>query len=179
MPNQYTNYPPPAPIYVIGPSIAYIPLGKSGKYACVDWENADRLARRRWRQQCGTAYTFYAACYHRNPDGTNRLFARMHNLVLPAKVGMDVDHVNRNGLDNRLGNLRYATRSQNCMNRTVRATSKSGRTGVSWSNTFDRWRATIRVNNHLTWLGSFVLLDEAIAARESAERKFFGEFAPK
>lgn len=77
---------------------------------------------------------------------------------------VDVDHINRNRADNRLCNLRLATRSQNMRNST--------NLGVHFSNTRNRWVATIGVNSKQIYLGSFDTLFDAVCARRSAELKY-------
>jgi hypothetical protein len=54
----------------------------------------------------------------------------IHRVVMDAPKGMDVDHINGNGLDNRKENLRICTRSQNCMNQRLKSHSVSGYKGV-------------------------------------------------
>ena len=41
----------------------------------------------------------------------------MHRGILNTPKGIDTDHVNKDGLDNRRSNLRICSRSQNMMNR--------------------------------------------------------------
>ncbi len=50
----------------------------------------------------------------------------------------DVDHENRDKADNRLANLRLATRSQNCFNRRIRSDNTTGYSNVL----FDKKRQT-------------------------------------
>jgi hypothetical protein len=84
-----------------------------------------------------------------------------------------IDHINRNRSDNRFENLRCVSRSQNGQNRKPNIGSASGHPGVTWSNTFKRWRAHITKDKKPTYLGSFKTLDEAISARKKAEKIMF------
>lgn len=54
----------------------------------------------------------------------------LHREVMDAPSGVEVDHINRNTLDNRKENLRFATRAQQNANRT-KGKSKSGFKGVT------------------------------------------------
>lgn len=52
----------------------------------------------------------------------------------------DIDHINRDGLDNRWSNLRLATKSQNMRNHGLFKTNTSGMTGVHWDRCAKKWR---------------------------------------
>lgn len=82
----------------------------------------------------------------------------------------DTDHINRVRHDNRIANLREATRAQNMQNSGLRADSTTGHTGVTWDKSSGRWRAKIMVDGRHYCLGRFADLDAAIAARKAAER---------
>lgn len=75
-----------------------------------------------------------------------------------------LDHINRDGCDNRLCNLRLATHSQNMQNRR----SKYG--GVTFRHGY--WRARISIDNRQIFLGQFKDKADAIAARKAAELKY-------
>lgn len=109
----------------------------------------------------------------------NNKLISMHRLIMDAPDGLVVDHINHNRLDNRECNLRVCTHQQNVWNSKVRTTNTSGYTGVSWSSTNKRWVANITVNGKPIRLGQYKDIDDAIAARKSAEAKYFGEFAYK
>jgi hypothetical protein len=89
-----------------------------------------------------------------------------------------VDHVNRNGLDNRLSNLRAATKSLNAVNSPLAASNTSGHRGVYWSKRNGKWLAKIKVAGKEKYIGLFNDKDEAAAAYRSAAITVFGEFAP-
>lgn len=105
---------------------------------------------------------------------------RAHRLAWLYMTGKwpngDVDHVNRCRSDNRWENLREATRSQNCANRPLAAENTSGARGVSWSKRDEKWRAEIRVNGKIRYLGVYSDIGDAAAAYSSAAEKAFGEF---
>lgn len=89
----------------------------------------------------------------------------------------NIDHINGQPSDNRIENLRECTQAQNCRNtKLVHATSKF-RKGVCYDPKRKKFRAYIRrrggKHGHL---GRFDTLEEAIAAREEAERRLHGAF---
>ena len=79
----------------------------------------------------------------------------------------DVDHINRNRLDNRIENLRVVTRSSNIHNSAGR--SASGQKGVSAASKGKQWEARIMVNRKPLHLGTYATVEEAAAARKGAE----------
>lgn len=91
-------------------------------------------------------------------------------------AGMDVDHRDRDRLNNRWSNLRLASRSQNSMNAKVRRDNKSGFRGVHPAKN-GRWFARICKDQRIIGLGTFDTIEAAAAARAKAERELFGEFA--
>ena len=89
----------------------------------------------------------------------------------------DVDHINRNRIDNRIANLRLATRSENLHNSPVRLRNKSGVKGVSLrplkrgKRPAKMWVASIMVNGVRRYLGCYATIDEAAEARRKAEKE--------
>jgi hypothetical protein len=80
----------------------------------------------------------------------------------------DVDHIDRDRLNNRIDNLRSVTRSVNCHN--IAARSSSGEKGVTAaSKNNGAWEARIMVNRKAIYLGSYQTKEEAAAARKGAE----------
>jgi hypothetical protein len=85
-----------------------------------------------------------------------------------------VDHINGNSLDNRISNLRLVTPRENALNRCVSSNSASGKMGVHWAKSENKWRACIVVNDKNIHLGYFKPheFDLACAARDAAEKKY-------
>lgn len=89
----------------------------------------------------------------------------------------DIDHINGNRSDNRLKNLREATRSDNLCNRGPQSNNTSGHKGVYWSKRAGRWEASIGKEGCVKYLGRFESLVDAEAAYRAAAAKMHGEFA--
>lgn len=89
----------------------------------------------------------------------------------------DLDHINGNRSDNRIANLRPASRSQNNANAKLRSDNKSGSKGVSWDAGRNRWHAQIRAHGKQHHLGRFHSKEEAQAAYATAAKRMFGEYA--
>ena len=90
----------------------------------------------------------------------------------------DIDHRDQDRRNNRLINLRLATRSQNNANSKVREGKLySDKRGVSFDRARGLWVAQIRHDKRQHNLGRFASEEEAAAAYAAAYRAFFGEFA--
>jgi len=90
-----------------------------GAVALVDDEDYSSVSGYKWRElkksHKGKDYTSYAISF----DGTTskRKTILMHRIIMCAGRGEEVDHINRDGLDNRRANLRIVTHSENLKNR--------------------------------------------------------------
>jgi hypothetical protein len=101
----------------------------------------------------------------------------MHRMIAGID-GLDVDHKDRNGLNNTRKNLRPCTRSLNIANATKRA-SYSGYRGVYWDAQRSIWvvRAMSADGKTQKSLGRFVDVIEAAKVRDAYVHKLYGEFA--
>jgi hypothetical protein len=106
---------------------------------------------------------------------------RAHRLawlyVFDAWPENDIDHINRNKTDNRIANLRAATRAQNIWNTRVRCNSSSGIKGVWFDKKYGLWAAQITMHRKKKWLGRFVTIEEASKAYSNAASMMHGEFS--
>ena len=89
----------------------------------------------------------------------------------------DIDHINGVRLDNRIANLRPATRSLNNANSKRPRTNKSGYKGVSWHAVGRKWLAQVKADKQNHYLGLFDDPVQAHAAYVEASRVLFGEYA--
>jgi hypothetical protein len=128
--------------------------------------------------------TKFRWCVHRSNDGhrwyavtrANNRIVLMHRMIIGAPAGVDVDHANGNGLDNRRTNLRICTRTENLRNMRPRGGSSRFK-GVYWNKRDEVWRAYIDVNKRRLSLGSYHHEFDAARAYDSAALKHFGAFA--
>ena len=116
-----------------------------GNIIKVSPEDYDRVIQKSWHIANGYA----RGCLTR----THKIM--MHTFILgkPPK-GMEIDHINRDKLDNRRENLRFVTKSQNSHNR------KIGK-GIWWEKDRQKWRAEIINQGKKIYLGIFKTEQEA------------------
>jgi hypothetical protein len=89
----------------------------------------------------------------------------------------EIDHRNKNKLQNNIENLRAATHSQNQANKGLSKSNKSGYKGVRQAADGVRWAVSIKVNNHMRSLGVFRSRRKAAKAYNKAAEQAWGEFA--
>lgn len=150
------------PIIIDGDT-AYVPLTQ-GFVAVIDAVDVPLVEGYNWCAQKAKHTTYAVRSAPRDEHGKQRVVL-MHRVIAGDPPGMDVDHENQNGCDNRRANLRAATRSENLFNQRLRSTNTSGVKGVSFDKASGRWRASIAHHNVKQELGSFATKDLAAAAR--------------
>jgi hypothetical protein len=90
---------------------------------------------------------------------------------------MSIDHINGIKTDNRLQNLRLATKSQNALNSKRHKDNTSGYKGVSWNKRLAKWGARITINGKYKHIGLFKNVEDAASAYAAAAYMHHGEFA--
>lgn len=140
----------------------------SGVEIIADSTDYDLLACRSW---C-ISKTGYAVAR------INGRVLKMHRVILDAEDGTTIDHINRNKLDNRRSNLRECTQIGNVRNGSLAKNNTTGHTGIRKMKG-GKYAARIMVNRKELWLGSYETKEEAVAARKTAEKIYFGEYAPE
>jgi len=105
--------------------------------------------------------------------GVHQVIFYMFNGFLPVEI----DHIDRNKLNNCIENLRAATVSQNASNRPTPKRNTSGAKGVSWHTPNLTWRVQISLNRKVKHIGYFKDFELAEFVAAEARNKYHGAFA--
>ncbi len=131
--------------------------------AIIDLDDVDRVRKYKW----SLSSDGYA-------DNSNRF--RLHRFIMNAeKFGQGIDHINRNTLDDRKVNLRFANQSLNGFNQKIPKHNTSGVVGVIWDKFRNKWRSEIMYKDKHYYLGRYDNFDDAVTARKKGELKYYGE----
>lgn len=136
----------------------------------IDDEDYDLIKNYNWRILPDISGNFYAYGYkYLSYKNYHRI--SMHRLIMNAPDGIEVDHENRNGLDNRRSvNLRLITKSGNQRNSKYKRKCDLPR-GIYaryHNNLIYGYVASIRINGKSKYLGIRKSVEEASALYEIA-----------
>lgn len=135
----------------------------------VDDEHHRYLSQFKWHAH-GKGNTRYARRVDYSTGKKRNVF--MHRIVIGAKDGEIVDHVNHNGLDNQKANLRIVSNGQNIRN-SERTKGQTGYYGV-WSFR-GKYRAVIYINRKSVHIGVFDTAEEAAKAYDQKSIELFND----
>lgn len=162
-PNRFEHRPD-------GTTVIFLEMKKKILECVIDTTDYELVRQHHWHATSRRDETHYSI--------TGNPGIKMENLLLPPKDGMTPDHRDRNGLNNRRCNLRYATKSQQTTNQFRRNASKTSKyRGVSWNRDTQKYRVLIQINGRKTHGGLFESEEDAARKYDELARKHFGEFA--
>ena len=150
--------------YRIVGEVAYVKMITSEKVMICDAKEWESLKNFHWNASKKDGYAMASI------EGKTVLY---HHLILKAKDGYVRDHINRNRLDNRKCNLRYATLRANVLNKGIPKNSTSGCCGVTFEKRLGKWRAYIYCKSKMLHIGYFDNQEDAINARRVAEEEYY------
>lgn len=145
-------------------------------YAIIDIEDIDLISQYRWYKS-KDGYAVYSD--RSKKYGTTYL--TMHGLIMSHLSGFyqTPDHIDRNRLNNRKGNLRITGRSEQQVNHNLMTRNTSGVIGVSYQPKRKlHWRASLKYKDKV-YNEYYETKEEAIIARLKMELKYLGEYAPQ
>jgi hypothetical protein len=144
----------------------------NGGSTMVDDDLFEALSKFNWRKDKLANHV----CITTGPKNKRRTL-RMHRLIMEAKDGEIVDHINGNTLDNRKENLRIANKSENGMNRKKQSNNTSGYKGVCKHSQTNKWVAQIIKGSYKWQCSKYSTAIEAAIAYDKKAIELHGEFA--
>lgn len=137
-------------------------------HTLIDTEDCEKCKQRKWGLDRGGYVVSIKPSY-----------VFLHNFILDRKasITIQVDHKDRNPLNNTKENLRLCTPTQNQYNSKRHKHNTSGFKGVDFYKQSQKWRARIKINGKSIELGLYDDIADAAEAYKEAARKYHGEFA--
>jgi hypothetical protein len=111
--------------------------------------------------------------FERNKWRAHRVIWKMHYGTEPPEI---IDHIDGDGTNNRIENIREATVYQNGWNVKKNSRNKSGYKGVSFNKEKNKWRAAIRVSGKDILIGYYKTPEEASTAYQKTSAAHHGSF---
>lgn len=156
-------------------SLGWTPFVIKDKVCLIDVDDFHLINKHTWNVT-KKGHSFYICSDYKG----KRIY--LHRLILKPNPNELVDHINRNGLDNRKRNLRICSKSTNAMNSKKQATRNnkicsSKYKGVSWNKRDKYFEAYINVNKKRIRLGYYKNELEAAKAYDAAAKLYHKQFA--
>lgn len=164
--------PQKRPIRIEG-QVAFVALTK-GFTAVIDAADVHLVDAWNWCAMGRGRHVY--ACRGEAKGGKTKSIA-MHRVILGARDGEEVDHIDLDTLNNRRSNLRPASHAENVHNQGVLSTNTSGYRGVFPRDGGRRWSAKIIAHGVIHRLGSFATKEDAAAAYAKASAELHGAFS--
>lgn len=101
----------------------------------------------------------------------DRKLYKAHRLAWLYVYGVwptEIDHIDQCKHNNRINNLREVESSENKQNIAWFSHNTSGHKGVTWHKANQKWQAQIKVRGKNVYLGTFLTIEDAVKARQSA-----------
>lgn len=153
-----------------------------GKYALVDDADFEVLNKVRWSIHKSINRDVFYAKKNGEQKNYKKSTIYMHSFIMKTPIGMETDHINGNGLDNRRSNLRVVSSAQNHINQSSYKNTSSKYKGVTWHKHKHKWQAAIGfggsvIKRNNIYLGLFTSEKEAGRAYDEKAKELYGEFA--
>ena len=143
-----------------------------GYVAFVDDSDFDRVSTSSWSVFLCKGGLAYAQAK------IGGVLVRMHRFLLCPPAGMEVHHLDGNGLNNCRNNLAVCSHRDNIRGHRRPISGASSRfRGVFWHSRDGVWRSRIYVDGRVFQLGRFALEEDAARAYDAAARKHYGPLA--
>lgn len=140
-----------------------------------DLEDYDIVKNYHWNERTPEGYVIATVWNNNKPSQIS-----MHRLIMQENgydiSGSDVDHRNHKTYDNKKSNLRVCRHYQNIIATKTYSNNTSGRKGVSWDKSRNKWTASITVNKKTHHIGRYDNFEDAVKAREEAEKIYHKEY---
>lgn len=151
-------------------SVAKIPLTR-GYFTLIDKEDFEKVSVHSWYANVSPDGQVYAIRVYK------RRGYKLHRVLIGAKAGEMVDHINGDSLDNRKINLRIVSPTMNNANQKPRKNKKySNFKGVSYlisGNRSKRWTSSVQIEGKTIRLGYFLTEEDAFQAYRKKHLELF------
>lgn len=161
--------------FSFGDTMKKVLLANNKGFVLVDNEDYEQLNSLKWHRHINKAGNCYAKhtkyLSHKYPPYNEHIF--MHRLIMGATADQEIDHEDRNGLNNQKNNLRICSRTQNAANSRKRKGCGSIYKGVYFNKRLEKWHVRVK-GKHIGYYRSEV---KAAQAYDEEAVVAFGDFA--